>query len=140
MPFPNYPISSQICLHITNLSPLRGKPSSLFLSNLQIPLKDIVLMEHNNTILLENSLLNNFKIYKNTQIYDLQQQKLVRVLVENRDQTLTNWYFNIFKAFVSNIYEGNIWLISCCIRIRRFFDNGQILSEVLVNDMKKSLK
>lgn len=52
---------------------------------------DVILMEHQNTLVTEPSLINNFKIFKNVQITETYKEKLVKVLAEDKATELTNW-------------------------------------------------
>jgi len=51
----------------------------------------VILMEYNNTIMTDLSLLNHFKTFKQVQVVEIQGQSLAKVLVEDRNHEQVQW-------------------------------------------------
>ena len=51
----------------------------------------MVLLEHNNTILTELSLLNHFKTFKQVQAVENHGQSYAKVLVEDKNHEQVQW-------------------------------------------------
>lgn len=70
---------------------------------------DLILMEKDDTLVSGASLYNNFKIYKNAQMYESMNQKLVRVKIENRDIPVMDWRAVTEKLGRSDSKELKNW-------------------------------